>query len=76
MIDWIDFERWQECRQMERPGIIFEVENSEGQTLLTPCEIPLAMPFDWTSSPTRFRAIPEPKPRHSSPLPSPQGPKQ
>lgn len=70
-MDWIDFDRWPECRAMERPGIVFEVENAEGQSLLTPCSVPLELPFDWTSAPTRFRPVEEPKPRHSNPLPPP-----
>lgn len=74
MSDWIDFDRWPECASMERPGIIFEVTNEE-QTLLTSCTIPLELPFDWTSAPVRFRAVPEAKPRHSSPLPKPVQPR-
>nr|WP_234819371.1 hypothetical protein [Sinorhizobium meliloti] len=34
MSEWIDFERWPECKRMERPGIAFEVTNGD-QTLLT-----------------------------------------
>lgn len=70
-MDWIDFDRWPECRAMERPGIVFEVENAEGQSLLTPCTVPLELPFDWTSAPTRFRPVEVPKPQHSAPLPPP-----
>lgn len=70
-MDWIDFDRWPECRHMERPGIVFEVENAAGQSLLTPCTIPLEIPFDWTGGPIRFRSIEEPKPRHSAPIPPP-----
>jgi hypothetical protein len=71
MTDWIDFDRWPECRDLERPGIVFEVENAEGQSLLTTCTIPLEVPFDWTGGPIRFRPIEEPKPQHSAPLPAP-----
>ena len=36
MGDWIDFDRWPECVEMERPGIVFElahdvVRESQGQ---------------------------------------------
>lgn len=71
MGDWIDFDRWPECVEMERPGIVFEVVNADNQSLFTNCVVPLETPFDWTSAPLRFRAIPEPKPRHSSPIPKP-----
>lgn len=74
MSEWIDFDRWSECRSMERPGIIFEVTNNE-QTLLTTCVVPLPVPFDWKAAPVRFRTVPEPEPRHSSPLPKPAAPK-
>ena len=70
-MDWIDFERWPECRNMERAGIVFEVENAAGQSLLTTCTIPLEVPFDWSGAPIRFRAVEEAQPRHSSPLPAP-----
>lgn len=72
MGEWIPIERWQECVELARPGIIFEVSNAEGKSMFTPCAMPLpSPPFDWKSAPLRFRAIPEPAPRHSSPLPPP-----
>jgi hypothetical protein len=72
MVDWIPMDRWAECSQLERPGIVFEVRNAKGETLLTACmpETPKA-PFDWTGPPIEFRPVPEPKPRHSTPLPEP-----
>ena len=72
MVDWIPIDQWVECAKLERPGIVFEVRNADGQTLLTACapETPTA-PFDWKGPPKEFRPVPEPKPRHSSPLPSP-----
>ena len=74
MSEWIAITRWQDCAQMERPGIIFEIRNAEGQSLFTPCVSPLpAMPFDWKSPPVMFRAIPQPKPEHSTPMPPPAG---
>lgn len=71
MSDWIDFERWSECVSIERPGVVFEVTNTDGQSLLTSCVIALPIPLDWTSPPVRFRTVPEPKLRHSSPMPLP-----
>lgn len=71
MCEWIDFERWPECRQMERPGYVFEVVNAEDQSMLTTCVVPLHPPFDWSSAPVKFRIVPEPAPRHSDPLPLP-----
>lgn len=72
MSDWVDFDRWHECARMERPGIIFEVVNDDGQQLFTNCTVPLEFPFDWKSPATRFRAVPEPRPRHSTPIPEPK----
>ena len=75
MSEWIDFERWPDCKHMERPGIVFEVTNGD-QTLLTNCVVPLPLPSDWVVHPLRFRVVPQPRPRHSSPLPKPAGPQQ
>ena len=71
MCEWVDFSRWDECKAMERPGYVFEVVNAEEQSMLTTCTVPLEMPFDWSSSPVKFRMVPEPMPRHSDPLPRP-----
>jgi hypothetical protein len=73
MSEWIAIAQWHQCRDLERPGIVFELQNVEGLSLFTPCtqDVPKA-PFDWTSPPVRFRAIAEPKPERSSPLPSPR----
>lgn len=74
MSEWISIAQWQECVNMARPGIIFEIRNAEGQSLLTPCVVPLPnMPFDWKSPPVRFRAVAEPRPEHSTPIPPPKG---
>ncbi len=72
MVDWIPIDQWVECAKLERPGIVFEVRNGNGQSLLTACvpEVPKA-PFDWTAPPIEFRPVPEEPPRHSSPLPGP-----
>lgn len=72
MGEWIDFERWHECVHMQRPGIMFEVANEEDRRLLTRCVVPLDVPPDWDSPPVRFRAVPEPPPRHSDPIPKPR----
>ena len=73
MSEWIPIDRWAECRQHERPGIIFEVNNGE-HSLFTRCMVPLQAPSDWKLPPTRFRVVVEPRPRHSSPVPAPQRP--
>ena len=74
MGEWIAIAQWHECEKMARPGIIFELRNSDGQSLLTPCvaQIP-PTPFDWKSPPVMFRAIPAPKPQHSTPMPPARG---
>ena len=73
MSEWMAITRWIECEQMARPGIVFEIQNAEGLSLITPCTATMpAMPFDWKSAPTRFRAIAEPPPRRSDPIPLPK----
>ncbi|PVE26198.1 hypothetical protein DC522_00030 [Microvirga sp. KLBC 81] len=72
MSDWINFDQWHDCAQMERPGFVFEVKNKEGQSLLTTCTVPLQLPFDWKSPPACFRLIEAPEPRRSNPIPKPQ----
>lgn len=73
MSEWMDIVQWTDCSKFARPGIIFEIRNAEGQSLLTPCVTPLPqMPFDWKSPPLMFRAISEPEPRHSTPIPEPK----
>jgi hypothetical protein len=58
MSDWIDFDQWHNCARMERPGFVFEVRNGEGRSLLTPCTVPLQLPFEWRSLPVDFRRRP------------------
>jgi hypothetical protein len=74
MSEWMAIARWQECQELARPGIIFELKNAEGQSLFTPCvpQVP-AVPFDWKSAPVVFRAVAAPKPQHSTPMPPPKG---
>ena len=35
MGEWMAIAQWHECEQMARPGIVFELRNSEGQSLIT-----------------------------------------
>ena len=59
MGEWIAIAQWHECEQMARPGIVFELRNSEGQSLITPCVAQLPpTPFDWKSPPVMFRTVP------------------
>ena len=71
MCEWIDFVHWQECKAMERPGYIFEVVNADEQHMLTTCTPTVEVPFDWTSSPVKFRIVVEPTLKRSDPLPPP-----
>ena len=74
MSEWIAIAEWDRCREMERPGIVFEIRNGEGLSLFTRCVLPLPpMPFDWKLPPTEFRAVAEEPPAHSAPLPKPNG---
>jgi hypothetical protein len=73
MSAWIPIDRWAECEQLQRPGIIFELQNLEGRSLFSSCTLTLpALPFDWKSAPVRFRVVQERKPEHSGDLPAPQ----
>jgi len=72
MSEWVSIEQWAECVRMERPGIVFEMRNAGGQSLLTHCTPGLpAKPWDWTSGPLEFRVVAEAPARHSDPLPAP-----
>jgi hypothetical protein len=73
MNEWMTIAQWHECEEMTRPGIVFELKNAEGRTILSPCvaEVP-AKPFDWKSPPLMFRAVDAPKPEHSTPMPPPK----
>jgi len=73
MSEWLPISQWHECRTMERPGIVFELQNAVGQSLFTRCVVPLPPPpFDWTSSPVRFRAVRERPAERSTPIPAPK----
>ncbi len=70
MSEWLSIAQWEECHRLTRPGIIFEIRNAQGQSLFTPCVTPLPpMPFGWKSPPVMFRAVIEPVPQHSTPIP-------
>jgi len=73
MSEWIAIAQWHECKGIARPGIVFEVKNAEGQTLLTECtaQVP-PTPFGWKSPPVLYRAVPRSKPQHSTPMPAPK----
>ena len=74
MSEWVAIAHWAECVKMERPGIAFEIRNAEGQSMFTPCVVPLPpMPFNWKSPAIEFRPVAQPKPLHSTPLPAPKG---
>ena len=73
MGEWVAIEHWPDCVRMERPGIVFEMRNADGQSLVTSCVIPLPeAPFDWRSPALEFRPIPAEPPRHSAPIPTPE----
>ncbi len=74
MVEWIAIEQWERCAEMAKPGIVFELRNAEGLSLFTTCTPSLPeKPFGWASAPSEFRAIAEPAPQHSTPLPPPKG---
>ena len=74
MSEWISIAHWQECMSLARPGIIFEIRNAEGQSLFTPCVVPMPkVPFDWKTPAMQFRAVAQPRPEHSTPIPPPKG---
>jgi hypothetical protein len=72
MSEWMAIERWSDCAGLARPGTVFEVQNAEGQRMLTPCVLPLQVPFDWRSPPVRFRAVVGPPAQRSAPIPPPK----
>ena len=74
MSEWIPIAQWAECARSQRPGIVFELRNSEGLSLFTRCAVSLSeIPHDWKSPPIAFRAVVESPARHSNPIPKPQG---
>ena len=74
MSEWISITLWDKCVDMARPGYVFEIRNADGQSLFTPCVLPLPkMPFDWKSSAVQFRIVAEPRPQHSTPIPPSKG---
>ena len=74
MGEWIAIAQWEQCVEMARPGIVFEIRNAQGQIMTTECVQPLPPPpFDWKSPAVDFRAVEETPPRHSTPMPPPKG---
>ena len=74
MSEWLSIAQWHQCEKLAKPGIVFEISNADGQSLLTPYVQPLPnLPFDWKSPPVRFRAVAEPEPVRSAPIPKPKG---
>ena len=71
MSEWLPMERWPQCIELQRPGIVFELQNAAGQSLFTPCVSAPFIPADWTNPPVRFRAVVEAPPERSAPIPSP-----
>jgi hypothetical protein len=73
MSEWMAMAQWAECRAMEKPGIVFEIQNAAGQSLFTRCVVPLPPPpFDWKSPPMRFRTVKEAPAERSTPIPPPK----
>ena len=71
--DWMSMEEWARCVELSSPGIVFELRNAEGMSLFTPCVMPPPeAPFDWKLPPHEFRAVPEPAPERSDPIPLPR----
>lgn len=73
MSEWFAMEAWARCQEMVRPGYVFELRNSEGLSMFTPClPSPLPAPVGWKSPPSEFRLVAEAPAVHSSPLPPPR----
>ena len=74
MSEWLAIAEWQRCAEMARPGIVFEIRNSGGQSLFAPCATELPeKPFDWSLPPTEFRSVVAKPAQHSTPIPAPRG---
>jgi hypothetical protein len=72
MSEWVSISDWADCVRMERPGIVFEIRNSSGQSMVTRCTSALPeRPWDWASGPVEFRVVSEAPARRSEPLPNP-----
>jgi hypothetical protein len=69
---WFAISLWKNCSHLTQQGHVFELQNAEGQSMLSECtpQVPQG-PFDWHSGPVRFRLVKEPLPRHSEPHPRP-----
>jgi hypothetical protein len=51
MTEWIAIARWPDCRKLEKPGIIFELQNASGHSLFTRCLVDPAVPVGLGASP-------------------------
>ncbi|MES2006478.1 MAG: hypothetical protein V4436_00040 [Patescibacteria group bacterium] len=72
---WFSISKWSNCSHLMQRGSVFELQNAEGQSMLSECteQVPQG-PFDWHSSPVRFRLVKEPLPHRDTPMPQPQDP--
>jgi hypothetical protein len=72
MGEWYPIAEWHDCQRLARPGVVFEIQNAEGKSLLTDCGPLPPAPFDWLQPAIRFRLVAEPPPRRSAPIPPPR----
>ncbi len=74
MSEWMAIAQWHECEKLTRPGIVFELKNAEGLTMLSPCvaQVP-AQAFRLEVAPGRVPRGRCARPRHSEPMPPPTG---
>jgi hypothetical protein len=74
---WFTIAHWGKCTHLMQQGSVFELQNAEGQVMLSECTSHVPQkPFGWNSDPVRFRLVKEPIPRHSPPTPEPIGSEQ
>jgi hypothetical protein len=67
---WMTISKWDACAHFVKQGNVFELQNAEGQVMLSDCiALVPKKPLDWHSEPTRFRLVKEPKVKHSPPSP-------
>jgi len=70
LTEWFPISDWRRCAELARPGLIFEIRNSDGLSLFAACSpsVPKA-PWDWKSPPLEFRAVAETPAERSAPIP-------
>ena len=72
MGEWIAIAQWDKCLGLARPGIIFEVSNAEGRSLVhTVCGVAATAAVRLEIAPVRFRVVPEFRRSTRRPLPEP-----